>query len=365
MSQARLSKSNKFRRDAWLEINLAHLESNIKQIHGWLNKPLIPVIKADAYGHGASMIAPILEAYDFVESFAVASLDEALTLREAKVKKPIMVLGISPVWAFDAALENDIELTLVDLDSAYKLNELNKAAKVHIKIDTGMNRIGFKADKLSIQKQINEISELPNIEIRSIFSHFSTPNNAETTMQQLNLFNELTQGFSFPRHIASSGAGKIYPESCLDKVRVGIELYGLDNNDLKPLMSLYSRITFIKEIKAGEAVSYHGTWLAKKDTRIATLPLGYADGVRRPLSNKMKGFINGKEFSQVGNITMDQLMFDIGFDENIKVGDIVELIGPNIHVDAWAKNLDTISYEIVTGLNLRLPKVYTRPNAIK
>lgn len=362
--QTRSTKSNKFRRDAWVEVNLENLEYNLKQIHKWVERPLMPVLKADAYGHGATMLGPILEAYDFVQGFGLASVDEAIALREAGIKKKLLVLGITPPWAFEAALKQDLELTIVDLDSAIELNsiakQLNTKAKIHIKLDTGMNRIGIKPK--NFQNLIQEIENLSNVEIEYIFSHFAEPGNRDFSNEQLQIFNEASKDLKYKKHMASSAIAKSMPETRFDMVRCGIELYGLENTELKPLMSLFARISFIKEIEKGESVSYNRTWIAKQDSKIATLPLGYADGIPRILSNQMLGFCQGKEIKQVGNITMDQLMFDVSNLNGIKAGEIIELIGSNIHVDDWATKTKTISYELVTDLNLRLPKTYTRNN---
>ncbi len=361
MIQMRPTINAKFRRDAWLEINLAALERNLEKIYKNAQRPLIPVLKADAYGHGAAVLVKTLDAFPYIHSYAVASADEALNLRE-HTSKPIMLLSISPQWAYQALIDADIEITIVDLDDAIKLSETAgaKKAKIHLKLDTGMHRIGFNvasSDK-EWRAALSKIESLNNIVIRSVFSHFAGPNkyNAE----QLKCFLKATEGLAYPRHIASSGSVSELPESRLDYVRCGIELYGHENSTYEPLLSLYARISFIKKISKGDTVSYKGTWTAPCDTYIATLPLGYADGVPRALSNKMQAYVQGQLVPQTGMVTMDQLMLDLGAETKAKVGDLVELIGPHITVNDWATKLNTISYEILTGLNLRLPKVYTR-----
>lgn len=362
MVQLRPPQTNRFRRDAWLEINLDNLEFNIKKLHSWIQKPLIPVLKADAYGHGAAIIVKILDTYDFVIAYSVASIDEALSLRQATQKR-IIVLGVSPEWSISAALENDIELTVVDLANAHKINdkaqELNHKAQVHIKLDTGMNRIGFKQQR-KFREELAEIEQLPNIEIRSIYSHFADPLDKDFSLIQKSEFEAMTAGLEYPLHPASSPAYRLIEGIKADYVRVGIELYGLENPQLKPLMSLFARINFVKQIKQGESVSYKRTWIAPEDTQIATLPLGYADGIPRALSNKIEGFCKNTRIKQVGLITMDQMMFDIGNADGIKTGDIVELIGPHIPITDWVSKLDSISYELICALNLRLPKSYSR-----
>lgn len=357
MVQLRPAQTSRFRRDAWLEINLENLEYNLKTIYSWFNKPLIPVLKADAYGHGAAVLVKVLDTYSYIHAYAVASVDEALSLREIS-KKKVFVLGIAPEWAIKEAVSSNIGLTVVNLDMAYKINEvakeLNTQAHIHLKLDTGMNRIGFK-DALPI----TELAKLSNLTIDTLYTHFVDPANLEFTNKQAEDFQLRTQGLPYKTHIASTKASKVLDFNS-DYVRCGIELYGLENLELKPLMSLYARINFIKDIKAGESVSYKRSWIADRDTRIATLPLGYADGISRALSNKIFAYSKDHKIKQVGLVTMDQIMFDIGSDNDIQVGDTIELIGPHIPVSDWAKAAGTISYEIVSSLNLRLPKIYVR-----
>jgi alanine racemase len=363
MVQLRPQQLNRFRRDAWLEINLDYLEFNLRALYDEFHKPLIPVLKADAYGHGANVLVKVLDTYDFVIAYAVASIDEALILRESTAKR-IIVLGISPDWSIGAALENNIELTVGDLGFALKVNQkaqdLNLKANIHIKIDTGMNRIGFKKYS-NFRDEIIQIESLTSVQIKSFYSHFADPKDLDYSNYQKQEFESMTAGFDYPVHPASTPAFRNLPNLKADYLRVGIELYGLENPKLKPMMSLFARISFIKNIKQGESVSYKRTWLSEHDTRIATLPLGYADGVPRALSNKIFAYCRNKKIQQVGLITMDQMMFDLESDsDSIKAGDIVELIGPHIPLSDWVSKLDTVSYELVCSLNLRLPKSYTR-----
>lgn len=372
--------SNRFRRDAWLEINLDHLEFNIKYLHREFDRPLIPVLKADAYGHGAQVLVSVLDTYDFIYAYGVASIDEALSLRST-TKKKIIVLGISPEWAFEHALSSDIDLTICDLKSAEIVSllakKLNKTANLHIKLDTGMNRIGFKlpiimhkneldfdyqeSDLREYFAKIEKIFSLPNLNIVSAFTHFADPSDDKYLRFQEKLYNLMTDGLPLARHPASSkAASRLDLNTKMDFVRCGIELYGLENLELKPLMSLYSRISHIKQVNQGEFVSYKRTWQAKNKTTIATLPLGYADGVPRSLSNQIKAFCKGRFIDQIGLITMDQIMFDLGDTQDIVVGDVVELIGPHCSIYDWCKQAGTISYELITSLSLRLPKSYTR-----
>lgn len=364
MVQIRTTTNKKFRRDAWVEINLDNLEYNLKSLYVRFKKPLIPVLKADAYGHGASVIAKTLENYDFVIAYAVASLDEALELKQIVPKKRIIILGISPEWALEEALVNEIELTVSDVNSAEQVNQiasrLNKQAKIHIKIDTGMNRIGFKSlTAEGFHKEIKRIEQLSNLQIMSLFTHFSDLEDFEFAQQQKTQFEFLTEGLNYPKHPGSSLALKAVAGLDFDYVRCGIELYGLESSDMKPVLGLYARISYLKSITSGEPVSYKQTWRAKEDSRIITLPLGYADGISRALSNKIQAYYKDSYINQVGLITMDQMMFVLG-QSGASVGDIVELLGPHCPVSSWASAIGTISYEIVSALNLRLPKTYTR-----
>ncbi len=355
-------QQNRFRRDAWLEVNLSNLEFNIKALYEEFQKPLIPVLKADAYGHGATVIAELLDSYDFIYAYAIASIDEALALR-AVSKRKLIVLGVTPDWALETALLNDIDITVADLDTAIKLDKLasknQRKAKIHLKIDTGMNRIGFKFHE-ETKEALRKIVALENVEIETAFTHMADAKDANFSSLQVEEFYNLLEAFNFKLHPAASIAARNLKNKDFDFVRIGIELYGLENPQLKPLLSLYSRISFIKGIKAKESVSYSRTWIAEGDTRLATLPLGYADGLHRMMSNKIHAFYKGQKLSQVGMITMDQIMLDLGKDSDARVGDTVELLGENISIQEWANAAQTISYEIATSLNLRLPKSYTR-----
>jgi alanine racemase len=351
------SKSNRFRRDAWLEVNLSNLEFNLKKLYSEFQKPLIPVLKADAYGHGADVLLELLDSYDFIYAYAVASIDEALNLREW-TKRKIIVLGITPQWALKTAIDNDIDITIADYTTAFEYNHLafeqKKIANIHLKIDTGMNRIGFKS-----ANDLEKLIALENLEIDTAYTHMASAND-DFTLEQETLFYSLIQSYDFKIHPAASAAARNLKNQNYDFVRVGIELYGQENLDLKPLLSLFARVSFVKDIKAQESVSYSRTWFAQEDTKIITLPLGYADGVHRLMSNKIKAYYKGTLLEQVGTITMDQMMFACPQSLDIKVGDLVELFGENIAIGSWAQAAQTISYEIVTSLNLRLPKTYKR-----
>ncbi len=360
-------------RDAWVEINLSRLADNIERIKNSLpaDKKILAVIKADAYGHGATMCAPILAASG-VYTLGVASVDEGLDLRKAKIKLPILVLGSVPAWAIETAVKNDIQIPLFTDEHLKACEELYSRqgikTKAHIKLDTGMNRIG-----ISEQRALDFINRVKNsgaVELKGIFTHLANAEDEEKTQKQIDIWNRVvskidTHGLIL--HILNT-AGLMTYDVQSDMVRAGIALYGLYPDlapsahkieGLKPLMGLKGRITNIHDIKAGDGVSYGYTYIADKDTKIATIPIGYADGVSRSLSNKIYGSLNGHKVKQVGNITMDQMMFDITGLE-AKTGDIIELLNDDLTIDNWANILGTINYELTCRLKVRLPRVYVR-----
>ena len=360
-------------RDAWVEINLSRLAENIELIKETLpkDKKILAVIKADAYGHGATMCAPVLLASG-VDYLGVASVDEGLDLRKAKIKAPILVLGAVPAWAIETAVKNDIQIPLFTDEHLNACEELftrqGVKTKAHIKLDTGMNRIGvYEKNALDFIKRVRNSAA---VELKGIFTHLANAEYEGRTAEQVKDWNSVisnTDTSGLMLHILNT-AGLMTYDVPSNMVRAGIAIYGLYPDlaqsakkieGLKPLMSLKGRITNIHEIKAGDGVSYGYSFIADKDTKIATIPIGYADGVSRGLSNKIYGSINGHKIKQVGNITMDQMMFDItGIDA--KTGDIIELINDNLTIDNWAKILNTINYELTCRLKVRLPRVYVR-----
>ena len=378
MKFQRLSNINT-KRDAWVEINLDAIERNINELKSFIRKgsKILAVVKADAYGHGSIMIAPTLLASG-VDYLGVASIDEGMELRNNKFNCPILVLGAAPVWAFDYAAQNDISLSLFSKNhiEAAKLTyeKTGLKTKAHIKLDTGMNRIGVqREDAVDFIKQVQK-SEF--IELQGIFTHFACAEDKEKTNEQLNIWNEIikktdTKGLIL--HCFNTAAAIAqYKEDEYNMVRLGLALYGLlpdlpdfaeEIPNLTPAMSLKGRITNIHTAHKGSGVSYSHTYKADKETKIATIPIGYADGVDRRLSNKIFGILNGIKVPQIGNITMDQMMFDItGLNAN--EGDVITLIGNDgnekISVNSWAEILGTINYELICRLKARLSRVYTR-----
>ena len=361
-------------RDAWVEINISNLENNIREIKK--NVPqgikLLGVVKADAYGHGAVMLAPTMLA-EGIDMLGVASIDEGADLRQANINCEVLVLGAVPVWAVESAVKNDLSISIFSeghikaCEQAYKRTGIKP--KVHIKLDTGMNRIGVRADEAV--DFIKRVQKLDYINLQGIFTHLAAAEELDKAKEQILKWNSVidnvdTTGLLL--HILNTAGTICYDVPNSNMRRVGIALYGLypDFPDiefrkpkLKQLISLKGRIVNIHTAKEGEGVSYCHTFVAKGERIIATVPIGYADGVPRLLSNKIKGVVNGVEVPQVGNITMDQLMFDItGVKANI--GDVITLLDEEHSIDEWANILHTINYELTCRLKVRLPRVYTR-----
>ena len=362
-------------RDSWVEINLENIAYNMRSIKR--NTPkgikLLAVVKADAYGHGSVMIAPTLLASG-ADMLGVASIDEGVDLRQAKINCEILVLGAVPVWAVESAVKADLTIAifskehLIACKQAYERTGIKP--KVHVKLDTGMNRIGVAAD--AAVDFINEVRKADYLEFGGIFTHLANAENREKTQIQIDRWNSVisqidTTGLLL--HILNTAGAMCYDVPNSNMYRAGIGIYGLYPDlpvdgkirkpDLKPVMSLKARIVNIHEAHDGEGISYGHTFTAHGNRKIATVPLGYADGVPRGLSNKISGSLNGKDVPQVGNITMDQMMFDItGVDANL--GDIITLLDEKHSIDEWAKILGTINYELTCRLKVRLPRVYTR-----
>ncbi|MFA6941695.1 MAG: alanine racemase [Clostridiaceae bacterium] len=373
-------------RPVWAEINLDCVENNIREIRRVSSsREIIGVIKADAYGHGAVDLAPVL-LQNGADSFAVAVLSEAVELRRSGIDCPIMVLGFTPPNLVDNILRYDIEQTVYSYDFAKELSAMavkkNKLVRIHIVLDTGMGRIGFTPDNESLD-EVDKISHLPNIIIEGIFTHFSTADeeNKEFTQKQLSIFNEFYKDLTSrgvkikKRHAANSAAISDFPESHFEAVRPGIILYGYYPSDyvqkdkihLKRVLTLKTNIVLIKKVPKGYPISYGRRFYTERDSIIATLPVGYADGYTRLLFNKGKVIINGKYAKVVGSICMDQCMVDITDIPEAKVGDEVILLGEDgvkYDADDMADDIGTISYEVLTMISKRVPRVYTKDGKV-
>ena len=366
-------------RDAWVEVNLDSLAHNVQEFKKNIDKDtkLLGIVKADAYGHGCVMVAPTMLASG-VDMLGVASIDEGLDLRAENIDCEVLVVGAVPVWSFDVAAKNNISISIFEeehINACYKVYErFGLKPKVHIKLDTGMNRIGLQPKKAI--EFIKKVQQCEFIDLKGIFTHLANAEISEKTKIQFERWNEVisnvdTEGLLI--HILNTAGTMIYDPKDLhsNMVRVGISLYGLYPDlpeklrfypELRPIMELKGRITNIHTMPAHDGVSYGHTFVAEQDTQVATVPIGYADGVPRALSNKIYAKLNGKKIKQIGNITMDQMMFDIsGVDA--KLGDIITLLDDkdnDLSLDNWAKIVGTINYELPCRLKVRLPRVYTR-----
>lgn len=364
-------------------VNLENAIYNMNNMHANIdtNSKIMAVIKTDAYGHGAVELAKKLNTLEYLQGFAVATLEEALELRKAGIKKTILILGFVFIEDYEAVVANDIRIAVFKKDMAIALsNEAkcqNKTAFCHIKIDTGMGRIGFLPNEESA-KEVKEIAELNNLKLEGIFTHFAKADmtGKEPTLEQIDKFKGFIKlcdelGVKFDIHHCSNSAGIIdYPEANFDMVRAGITLYGLWPSDevskdkvlLKPLMSVKSHIAYIKTVKKGTAISYGGTYVSDDDIKIATIPVGYGDGYPRSLSNKGYVLIHGKMAKILGRVCMDQMMVDVSDIDNVSEYDEVTLIGRDGDLEITMEQLGDMSgrfnYELACDIGKRVPRVY-------
>ncbi len=377
----------KIMRPVWAEINLDTIATNTKNIKKLIgDKELIAIVKADCYGHGAVDVVPTL-LENGASRLAVAMLTEAIELRENNINAPIVILGYTPLYLGEDLINYDIEQTVYDLDYAKELSEialsLNKKAKIHIAIDTGMGRIGFLPCDDTI-KIINEVYNLEGLEVIGIFSHFSTSDEKDKTYanEQLLKFKKVMTdlkalGIKIPlKHISNSGAIIDMPETYLNGVRPGIILYGYypskevykNNLSVKPALTLKAKIAHVKELHNDMYISYGKTFKANKKTTVATLPIGYGDGYPRALGENAKVIVNGKFAKIIGRICMDQCMIDVTDIENVKTGDEVIILGEEgklkFNADNMAEALGTINYEILCKIKSRIPRVYIKNKEI-
>lgn len=373
-------------RPAWAEINLSNLDYNIKSIRAKVgsDREMIGVIKADGYGHGSVMCAEVLRQ-NGVKTFAIATLQEAITLREAGAKEDIIMLGLTPDMYADTIVEYDITPVVCDSANAKAISDAaakaGKTVSGLIAVDTGMGRIGYLADEIeSAIFDIKKIAMLSNFKIKGMFSHMSTADAYDKTYShqqeaKYNAFYEaLTKaGIKIPfRTLANSASIMELPTIHFDAVRPGIILYGcypsdeVDKNQLsiKPVMSVKANIVHLKDVPENFSVGYGRKYISQKPSRIATIALGYADGYPRPYSSQAKVIVNGVVCPIAGNICMDQCMIDVSAVPNVKVGDEVIVMGTDgvntILADDIANATGTINYEICCAFGQRLPKVYVK-----
>ena len=374
-------------RPVWAEINLDHLIHNIKEVRRIVRPEtkICVVIKADAYGHGAREIAEVLLDHG-ADRLAVATLSEAIQLRRVYPDVQIMVLGYTPESCAEDVIIHNIIQTVYSLEQAKQFSkiaqELNNHVVFHIKIDTGMSRLGFQATDETIMK-IVEISKLPNTTIEGIFTHFAVADELDKNFTKkqyekfINLCNKLEdQNIKIPiKHVSNSAAIIDLPEMNLDMVRAGIMLYGLYPShevhksavNLKQVLSLKAKISHVKDVSEKIGVSYGLKFVTEKPSQLATLPLGYADGFTRMLTGKAEVLVKGSKVPVVGRICMDQCMIDTS-GLNVRRGDEVILLGTDgynsISIDDVAQKLETINYEIICMIGKRVPRVYIKDNEI-
>lgn len=364
-------------RPAWAEINLKNLDYNfrlVKKLVGPEVKILVPV-KADGYGHGLVVISQRLKGLG-VDYLGVASLDEGILLRRSGLTIPVLVLSAILADNIKPLLDYNLTQTICTKELARRLNQeakkRNVLARVHIKVDTGMRRIGVAYDKA--YSFIKEVARLSNIRIEGAFTHFPCADNKPCfTKSQIEIFDQLirrleSSAIYIPLKHASNSLGVIdYPEGHFNLVRPGLMIYGLYPEGgvklkLKPLLSLKAKITYLKTVPKGSGVSYGHTYVTPRTMKIATLPIGYGDGYPRSLSNKARCLISGQEAKIIGRICMDQLMVDVTKIKKVKIGQEAVLIGrqknKSITVEELAKLAGTIPYEIVCNLGDRIRRIY-------
>ena len=366
----------------WAEISLPNLEHNYRALRGMLPRGcrFLGVVKANAYGHGAVPVAKKLEELG-VEYLAVACLDEAVELRRAGITAPILLLGPTPVEFAGELLQYDLTQSVQDLPAARALSEAavkaDKPLKIHIKVDTGMSRLGFLCDEEHVNMSVEEIVKacsLPGLEAEGIFTHFANADGDESyTMRQLTRFLDVVdklraRGVELKiRHCAASAAVLNYPCTHLDMVRPGIALYGhypdpscqgLDGPGLLPVMTLKTRIAAVRELRAGTCISYGCTHTLARESRLAVLPVGYADGLERLLSNRSEMLVHGQRVPVLGRVCMDMCMVDVTDLPDVKVGDEATVFGPDLPLEEKAGAVGTIQYELLCGVAPRVPRVY-------
>ena len=383
-------------RRTWAEIDLDALARDFQAVREAANPQakVCCVVKADAYGHGAVRIAREFEELG-ADWFAVSNLEEALQLRLGGIQKPILVLGYTPPEEAAALSNHHISQCVYSLDYARDLSrtaeEAGVTVNIHVKIDTGMSRLGFyyqdiSRDEATVQ-EVKAACQLPGLHPEGIFTHFAVSDEGKAgdafTMQQFGCFKEmieslLREDIDFEvRHCANSAAVFDYPLSHLDMVRAGIVIYGLypseelrHKPDLTPVLSLRSVVSHVKTVKPGATISYGRKFTAQKEMKVATVPVGYADGYPRILSAKgAQVLIGGKRCPILGRVCMDQLMADVSALPDVKVGDTVTLIGRDgeeaITADELANLEGSINYEVVCGLSKRVPRVYLKGGKVE
>jgi alanine racemase len=366
-------------RPTFAEVDLRAIRSNLAAVRTHTRVRVMAVVKANAYGHGMLPVVHSMLKHDAPDYFGVAIVEEAVELRKAGVRQPVLVFSAPAPSQLELYLKHDIDLTLCSLETARLLNRRASAAgtiaNVHVKVDTGMGRIGIAAAEAA--EFFTAVKKLRNLRVRGLYMHFATSDEADLSFasRQLEIFRAVHQaivgtGAVIPLvHCANSGAIMQIPESYFDMVRPGIMLYGYPPSHetasalaLQPAMSLKSAISFVKTVPKGTSISYNRRFITPKKTTIATLPVGYADGIHRSLLNKAEVIVAGKKYPVVGTICMDQMMVDLGMNTEVRAGDEAVLMGKvgSRTISAWdiADKAGTIPYEITCSVSYRVPRRY-------
>ncbi|SFR08605.1 alanine racemase [Desulfoscipio geothermicus] len=370
----------------WSEINLAAIAHNIRQLKN-ITRPdaeLMAVVKANAYGHGAGQVARVAME-NGATRLGVARVSEGEALRRAGIDAPLLILGYTVPEDYPSLLANDLAQTVYSLAAARELSataaRAGKKAVVHIKVDTGMGRLGFCIDKEAVKEAVREITaiaKLPHLEVEGIYTHFAAADSRDKsyTIKQWRKFNELLEALSreglafLYRHAANSAALIDLPETHLDLVRAGIAIYGVypsnevltERVSLKPAMAVKARVAHVKRVPAGTGISYGVTHITPKDTLVATIPAGYADGYSRLLSSRGEVLLRGRRAPVIGRVCMDQFMVDVGHLSDVEPGEEVVLMGRQgddmVSADEIAGKIGTIAYEVLCMVSARVPRYY-------
>lgn len=365
-----------------VEYNIEMMRHNVRE-----GAKMLGVVKTDGYGHGAVQIAKMLSPKDYMWGFAVATLDEALVLRRAGIEKPLLVLGCIFADQREEMIKYDIRMTLYTEEMAREVSELavkmGKQAYIHIKLDTGMSRLGFMIEEETAEI-IERISKMPNLAMEGMYTHFAKADEIDKSFTEKQIKNYVwmketlaQRGVTFQYYHCSNSAGIIdVPEANMDLVRAGISTYGLypseevhkENVPLKPAMELISHVAHVKWVEAGTPVSYGGTYITDRKTKIATVPVGYGDGYPRSLSNKGYVLIHGKKAPILGRVCMDQFMVDATEIDDVKYADKVTLVGNDgdekLPVEALSGLSGRFNYEFVCDLGKRIPREFIRQGDI-
>ena len=366
-------------------VDLDAIISNMDAMHSVLktDTEMYAVSKTNGYGHGSLPIAKALESVQYVKGYAVATAEEALELRSEGIKKDILILSYCFPYSYEDLIKNDVRITVFRKDTLLQLSaaaaKVGKNAIVHIAVDTGMHRIGIRPDESGLDF-VGTALDAPNIIVEGIFTHLFRADEKDKTVaaEQIKKFKDFLSSISSKlgtvipiSHISNSAAILELPDSYLDAVRAGITMYGLAPSDevdvskinLKPALSLFSHISYVKKVFPGDSISYGGTFTADKEMVVATVPLGYGDGYPRSLSGKGEVLVRGKRCRILGRICMDQFMIDVSDIDGIKEGETVTLLGfdgdEHISAEELGEKSGRFNYELVCMIGTRIPRVYT------